>query len=193
MDGKVSPTDVTEPLAAATQLVFVPSVCNTFPEFPVWVGNKFVSAPFAVVAPVPPLLIAIVGRSFAVIALKTGAPVAPSGEAKIRFCVCVASEAESVPAEVIGEPVTEKMDGKVSPTDVTEPLAAATQLVFVPSVCNTFPEFPVCAGNKLLSPAVAVVAPVPPLEMAIVGRSFAVIALKTGAPVAPSGEAKIRF
>jgi hypothetical protein len=39
----------------ASHDVVLPSVVSTLPELPVWAGRRFVSAPSAVVAPVPPL------------------------------------------------------------------------------------------------------------------------------------------
>ena len=47
-------------------------------------------------------------------------------------------------------------------------LLMLAQLVFVPLVVKNFPVCPDCAGASALNPSLAVVAPVPPLLIAIV-------------------------
>jgi hypothetical protein len=55
-------------------------------------------------------------------ARKVGVAAAPEvGPAKTWFAVCVASENARVPLEVIGEPVTARIDGTVAATLVTVP------------------------------------------------------------------------
>ena len=54
------------------------------------------------------------------------------------------------------------------------------QLVLVPLVVKNFPVFPDCAGANALNPSVAVVAPVPPLLIAIV------VPFQTPVPMVPS-------
>ena len=59
-------------------------------------------------------------RSEIVIALKVGAAGEPvDGPANIKLAFSLFKVAVSVPAEVIGEPLTENMDGIVNPTDET--------------------------------------------------------------------------
>ena len=49
-------------------------------------------------------------------------PAAPFGAAKIVFAFWELKAIAIVPADVIGDPVTLKIDGAVSATDVTVPL-----------------------------------------------------------------------
>ena len=53
------------------------------------------------------------------------------------------------------------------------------QLVLVPLVVKNFPVLPDCAGAKALNPSLAVVAPVPPLLIAIV------VPFQTPVPIVP--------
>lgn len=68
-----------------------------------------------------------------------------------------------VPDAVIGDPLTDRSVDD-TPTLVTVPTPdELTHEVLVPSVPRIFPAFPVWVGSSALSPAFAVVCPVPPL------------------------------
>lgn len=68
------------------------------------------------------LAVSVVGRSVFVIARKVGAASAPlAGPANTVFAVSVAKVIANVPVVVTGLPETEKIDGAVNATDVTEP------------------------------------------------------------------------
>jgi len=84
-----------------------------------------------VLAPVPPLVSGNVpdvilatsklGTSAATKVLNDGIPPPPFGAARKVFAVCDESVAVSVPEVVIGEPVTEKIEGKESEAEVMVP------------------------------------------------------------------------
>ena len=87
------------------------------------------NAPAAVVCPVPPPEMAMVGRSEAAMARKEGLPLDPFGAAKNWLAVWLASVAVRVPELVTGEPVTENRLGKERPTLLTPPVGVP-QLAF---------------------------------------------------------------
>ena len=70
-----------------------------------------------------------------------------------------------LPELVIGLPETPIPLFPVTPTEVTVPVAGATQLVLVPSVCRCLPACVACEGRKAFSAALAVVCPLPPLAI----------------------------
>lgn len=55
-------------------------------------------------------------------ALNEGTPLVLTGAAKTQFRFCETKLADNVPVVVTGEPVTENIPGKDSPTEVTVPL-----------------------------------------------------------------------
>lgn len=76
------------------------------------------------------------GKSAVTSERKVGAAFAPVvGPANTKFLAWFARVVVNVPEVVIGEPVTEKMDGMLRPTEVTVPpeIATATQVKLVPS------------------------------------------------------------
>ena len=76
------------------------------------------------------------GKSSVAKERKVGAAFAPEdGPANTKFLAWFARVVVNVPEVVIGEPLTEKMDGMVNPTEVTVPpeIATATQVKLVPS------------------------------------------------------------
>lgn len=70
-----------------------------------------------------------------------------------------------LPELVIGLPETPIPLFPVTPTEVTVPVAGATQLVLVPSVCRCLPACVACEGRKAFRAALAVVCPLPPLAI----------------------------
>jgi hypothetical protein len=112
-----------------------------------------------IVPPVRPVPVATLvtvpvpaGKSAAVSARNVGAAAAPVvGPANTSAADCVARDAVRVPAEVTGEFVTVKIEGIDSPTLVTLPVAALTQLKLpVPSVESTWPVVPEVAGRVIV-------------------------------------------
>ena len=82
----------TSPTPFVDHEVFVPSVVNTLPLLPVWLGKRLVTAPSAVDAPVPPLATGIVPvkswSSFQLDGLTIVVSV-PSGIALTNLCLTV--------------------------------------------------------------------------------------------------------
>jgi hypothetical protein len=77
-------------------------------------------------APVPPLATGMLGRSPTAIILKVGVALPAAGPAKKVLAACVLRVRAIDPAPVIGELATAKIDGAVSPTEVTLPDPAPT-------------------------------------------------------------------
>jgi hypothetical protein len=69
--------------------------------------------------PTPGTALETLLRSSIASVLNAGVPAVPDGAAKTVFDACEDSVAVRVPAVVIGEPETEKIDGSVSATEVT--------------------------------------------------------------------------
>jgi hypothetical protein len=84
------------------------------------IGDKALNPAAAVVWPVPPLAIPIVGMSAVVSDLKVGAAEAPLlGPAKMTFTAWVVNVPVSVPLPVTGDPETVMIDGSAKATEVT--------------------------------------------------------------------------
>jgi hypothetical protein len=123
------------------------------------------------------------GMSAATSALNVGAPATPSGDANTRLAVWDANVNDSVPLPVTGDPVTLKIDGALSPTDVTVPPPPG--VAHAPSPRRNVVAFAVPLPNR----AVAIV-PLVIFVASRLGMSAATRALNVGTPVTPSGAAK---
>src|ERR1700741_1756735 len=87
------------------------------------------------------------GRSAATMLLKAGVAAAPvEGPAKTELAACVLNDAVKFPADVTGEPDTEKREGIVKPTEVTVPplLLSVAGDQLLPFHFNTLPDAADC-------------------------------------------------
>ncbi len=104
---------------------------------------------------------------------KVGFALTPDkGPASISFLACVARSSARLPLPVTGEPATVRMDGAVSPTEVTVPFVAGALHTGRPAefTLRTWPVEPIpnaaselMASLKRISPFAVAAIPVPPL------------------------------
>ena len=156
LPGKDNPTLATVPVS--TTVAHVPSPLK----------NTVLSAvplPSRAASKVPDVIFAAssAGMSAATKARNVGVPEEPFGPEKTVFCAWLDRVPVIVPVVVIGLPlILYKGNDKSTLVTVPVPGVIVVQLVFVPSVVSSFPEFDVWVGNNAFKAAFAVVCPVPP-------------------------------